>query len=98
VPKEVEEQMISALTAIIQREKDSSMRNNWRVFGTIAATLLAVSGVFATFFMPTIREETRQIVEQRVQKVEEDKVDYAVFRTVIDRLDRMERKIDELKR
>jgi len=82
--------------ALSQQEKNSVGKYKVQLWGALLGVLIGFGTLHAMYIMPTIREETRVIVENRVERIEADKVDHDVFRIVLDRLDRMEQKIDRL--
>jgi len=69
-------------------------KGNVKLLATIAGILLSFAALHSIYFMPTIREETRGIIDERVQRIEAEKVDVDVFQMVLERLTSIERKLD----
>ena len=91
---EITEIATAVALAVSAQEKDSVSKNNVKLLGTVAGILISFAAIHSIYFMPSIREDTRLIVNERVERVEREKVSVDVFQMVLERLTSIERKLD----
>jgi hypothetical protein len=92
---EITEIAMAVALAVSVQEKDSMAKTNVKLLGTIAGILISFAALHSIYFMPSIREDTRAIINERVERIEREKVDVDVFQMVLERLTSIERKLDK---
>ncbi len=92
---EITEIAMAVALAVSAQEKDSVSKTNVKLLGTVAGILISFAALHSIYFMPSIREDTRLIVNERVERLEVEKVDVDVFQMVLSRLDAIDRKLEQ---
>lgn len=89
---------IRELVEEMRKNRDTNKQAWAKVLASVGGALLVASGLFTTFVMPSIREETRSIVNDKVQSLREEreKDTGREYQSLKERLDRIEGKLDRV--
>lgn len=90
---------VAVLVRAIMEESEKRSRGTWtKILSSVGGALLVVAALHQAFIMPSIREETRIIVNEKVSSLREEreKDTGREYTALKERLDRIEGKLDRV--